>query len=156
MIFLFYFFKILFIYFWREGKGGRKRGRETSMCERNINVWLPLARPQLGTWPTTQACALIGNRTSDLSFGLQAGAQSTEPLQPRWVDDPLNAVWSTNPGFFPPWLVCSQRVIIQRKPVVRSHFCGFPFLHMASTVTLNKTPNPQTAWANIYVSQLVS
>ena len=24
--------KILFIYFWREGKGGRKRGRETSMC----------------------------------------------------------------------------------------------------------------------------
>ena len=28
---LFYFFKILFIYF-REGKGGRTRGRETSMC----------------------------------------------------------------------------------------------------------------------------
>ena len=24
--------KILFIYFWTEGKGGRKRGRETSMC----------------------------------------------------------------------------------------------------------------------------
>ena len=31
--------------------------------ERNINVWLPLARPLLGTWPTTQACALTGNRT---------------------------------------------------------------------------------------------
>ena len=29
------------------GKGGRKRGRETSMCERNIN-WLPLADPQQG------------------------------------------------------------------------------------------------------------
>ena len=27
--------------------------------------WLPLAHPHLGTWPTTQACALIGNRTSD-------------------------------------------------------------------------------------------
>ena len=33
--------------------------------ERNINVWLPLARPLLGTWPTTQAYALSGNRTSD-------------------------------------------------------------------------------------------
>ena len=29
--------------------------------ERNINVWLPLTCPQLGTWPTTQACALTGN-----------------------------------------------------------------------------------------------
>ena len=81
----------LFLEWGKEGDG-----------ERNINVWLPLLHPLLGTWPTTQACALIGNRTSDLSFGLQAGAQSTEPLQPRWVDDPLNAVWSTNPGFFPP------------------------------------------------------
>ena len=34
--------------------------------ERNINVWLPLERPPLGTWPTTQACALTGNQTSDL------------------------------------------------------------------------------------------
>ena len=36
------------------------------MCERNIS-WLPLTCPQLGTWPATQACALTGNRTSDLS-----------------------------------------------------------------------------------------
>ena len=42
----------------------RERGREGER-ERNINVWLPLARPQLGTWPATQACALAGNRTSD-------------------------------------------------------------------------------------------
>ena len=34
------------------------------MCERNID-WLPLTRPQLGIWPTTQACALTGNRTGD-------------------------------------------------------------------------------------------
>ena len=34
--------------------------------ERNINVWLPLTHPPLrGTWPTTQACALTGNQTSD-------------------------------------------------------------------------------------------
>ena len=29
--------------------------------ERNINVWLPFARPLLGSWPTTQACALTRN-----------------------------------------------------------------------------------------------
>ena len=28
-------------------------------------MWLPLARPLLGTWPATQACVLTGNRTSD-------------------------------------------------------------------------------------------
>ena len=39
-------------------KGEKKR-------ERNINVWLPLACPLLGTWPATQACALAGNRTRD-------------------------------------------------------------------------------------------
>ena len=37
------------------------------MCERNIN-WLPLSCPQLGTQPTTQACALTGNRTGDFSI----------------------------------------------------------------------------------------
>ena len=35
------------------------------MRERNTNVWLPLTRPTLGTWPATPACALTGNRTSD-------------------------------------------------------------------------------------------
>ena len=33
--------------------------------ERNINVWLPLTLPLLGTCPTTQACALTKNRTGD-------------------------------------------------------------------------------------------
>ena len=32
--------------------------------EGKINVWLPLERPLLETWPTTQACALTGNPTS--------------------------------------------------------------------------------------------
>ena len=40
----------IFFSFFREGKG-----------ERNISVWLPLTRPLLGTWPTTEACALTGN-----------------------------------------------------------------------------------------------
>ena len=40
------FLKILFIYYYREGKGGRKRGRETSRCERYID-WLPLMCPPI-------------------------------------------------------------------------------------------------------------
>ena len=39
-IFLKHLFVCLFVY--REGEGGRKRGRETSMCKRNLD-WLPLA-----------------------------------------------------------------------------------------------------------------
>ena len=39
-----------------------ERGRERER-ERNIHVWLPLARPLLGTWPATQTCALTGNWT---------------------------------------------------------------------------------------------
>ena len=41
----------------------RERGKEGER-EGNITVWLPLTWPPLGTWPATQACALIGNRTS--------------------------------------------------------------------------------------------
>ena len=36
------------------------------MCERHMDQ-LPLTHPQLGTKPETQACALTGNRTWDLS-----------------------------------------------------------------------------------------
>ena len=60
-LYLFYFILLL-----ERGKGGWKRGRETSMCKRYIDR-LPLTCPQPGTRPATQACALTGNRTSDLS-----------------------------------------------------------------------------------------
>ena len=53
------FLKILFIYFFRE------RGKEREREERNINVWLLLPRPLYGTWPATQARALIGNPSGD-------------------------------------------------------------------------------------------
>ena len=33
--------------------------------ERNINVWLLLMHPLLGTWPATQACAPTGNQSCD-------------------------------------------------------------------------------------------
>ena len=59
-------FKLLFIYFQRQGKGGEKRGRETWLYKRNIS-WVPLACPHPGTWPPTQRYALTGNRTSNFS-----------------------------------------------------------------------------------------
>ena len=45
-----------FIYLFLERGEGREKERE-----RNINVWLPLTRPLVGTWPATQACALTEN-----------------------------------------------------------------------------------------------
>ena len=47
--------KSLFIYFETEGKGGEKE-REKHQC-----VVASHMCTQLGTWPTTQACALTGN-----------------------------------------------------------------------------------------------
>ena len=45
-----------FTYLFLERGERRERERET-----NINVFLPLTWPPLGTWPATQACALTGN-----------------------------------------------------------------------------------------------
>ena len=53
--------KILFTYLF-DFKEGEEREKER---ERHIS-WLPLACSQMGTWPTTQACALTWNQTSDL------------------------------------------------------------------------------------------
>ena len=55
------FFLKDFIYLFLE----RGEGREKEM-EGNISR-LPLAHPHLGTWPATQACALAGNQTGNLS-----------------------------------------------------------------------------------------
>ena len=49
-----------FVYLFLNRREEKERGK-------NINVWLTLARPLLGTWPATQARALTRNRTSDLS-----------------------------------------------------------------------------------------
>ena len=54
-----YFYKY-FIYLCVE------RGEESEKeRERNINMWLPLACPQLKTQPAIQVCALTGNQTGD-------------------------------------------------------------------------------------------
>ena len=68
----YYYLNILFIF--REGKGGRKRGRETSMCGCLSSVTL------LGTWPANPGMCpdWVSNQRH---FGLQASPQSTEPHQ---------------------------------------------------------------------------
>ena len=53
----FCFFKDFIYLFLEKGTEGEREGK--------IHVWLPLLRPLLGTWPTTQACALTRNRTGD-------------------------------------------------------------------------------------------
>ena len=55
-----YFFCKDFIYLLLERGVGREKERE-----RNINVWLPVAHPLLGTWPAAQACDLTGNQTGN-------------------------------------------------------------------------------------------
>ena len=80
---LHFFLMILFIYFWRVGKVWRKWGRETYMCERHINAWLPLVCPQWGIWPAAQACAL---GIEPATHSPQVGAQFTEPhLSGLWT-----------------------------------------------------------------------
>ena len=59
-VFPYLFFRgFIYLFIFREGKGERKRGRETLMCG-----CLSCA-PRLGTWPATQVFALTGNRTGD-------------------------------------------------------------------------------------------
>ena len=53
------FLKRFYLFILERGKGRKKKR------ERNINVWLPLTHPLLGTWHTTQACTLTGNQTGD-------------------------------------------------------------------------------------------
>ena len=53
-----WFFKNIYLFL------DRREGREKER-KRNINLWLPLMSPLLGTWPATQACTLTGNWTED-------------------------------------------------------------------------------------------
>ena len=79
----FAFFKKDFIYFIFRGEGREKERA------RNINVCLPLANSQLGTWPGTQACALTGNQTGN-------------PLVPRPALSPQSHNMQGSSGFLIP------------------------------------------------------
>ena len=89
--------------------------------EKNINVWLPLAHPLLGTWPTTQACTLTVNQTSN-------------PFVQRPVLNPLSYASSAGQGLFQlleavyiPCLVASS--FIFKANNVASSKSPFPFFH---------------------------
>ena len=62
-------------YLFLQGDEGREKERE-----RNSNR-LPLILPQLGTWPATQACALTGNQTGELSVC----SPTFNPLSQGWI-----------------------------------------------------------------------
>ena len=76
-----YFFSEDFVYLFLERGEGREKERE-----RNTIVWLSLVCPVLGTWPTTQACALTRIRTSDPLAHRPALIPPTHTSQGRvWV-----------------------------------------------------------------------
>ena len=75
----------IYFYFERERKARRKRGRETSICERNID-WLPLACP---TSPPKQEtgshnpCMFSDGESNQQLFALRADTQPVETHQSR-------------------------------------------------------------------------
>ena len=60
IFYLFYLFEDFYLFIFRERKGGRKKGREASICGCVLHV------PPWGPGPpATKACALVGNQTGD-------------------------------------------------------------------------------------------
>ena len=70
--------KRFYLLTFREGKGGRKGGRETLICQGTID-WLPLTCPPPETRPATQPGTLTWNEAPP--FSLWEGTQPTEPHQ---------------------------------------------------------------------------
>lgn len=88
------FLKILvFIYFQREEKGGRKTGRETSVgCLLFAPKWGPELQPRHVTWQGTEP----------MTSGSQPCVQSTEPYQPGWCYSFLYFLCNSQPLFYIP------------------------------------------------------
>ena len=108
MIVLFLNFFLIFYLFLE-----REEGREKEKA-RNINVWLPLACPPLGSWPTTGMCP--DWELNQRPFGSQASAQSTEPYQPGL----FLIFWGTSILFF---------IVVIPVYIPTNSAQGFPCLH---------------------------
>ena len=127
------------------------------MCERYI-VQLPLAHPQLRTWPSTQACALTGNRTCNLSVCRPAlsplshtvqgptALLSADPMVRPHGGHPLNSCgWVGRTKLFrslasrlPLSLVCSFGCITQRLS------CLYPMVVWMLVKVMAVTPPTRT------------
>ena len=88
------------------------------MCKRYIDR-LPLRRPQLGTWPASQARALTGNRTGDpsvhgLSFDVRMATSHTSQRGQRRCGQPepevLQSWWQVGVGQRGDEAACSMAV----------------------------------------------
>ena len=74
---LFFFFKILFIYFLDTGKG-KEEEKETNIDQ------LLLSHSQLGTWPTIQVCALIGAELVTFQCVRQSPPHQATPVRAQY------------------------------------------------------------------------
>ena len=121
------FFKKDFIYLFLESGEGREKERE-----RNISVWLLLTCFPLGSWPTTQECALTGNRTDD-------------PLVCRPAPNPLS---HTSQGsthvFLIFWLLNCPKLIISK--VGNVQFKGAEDSRMEARVCEKRQVKPEQKW----------
>ena len=144
--FLIFFF---FYSFLREGKGGRKGGRETSTWERNIDRLPPVHAPTRdwnpGDWAHNPGMCPDWELNPRL-FGLQDNAQPTEPHQPglflefyfsiypsripdsfgfssyyiSWLYFLALCPWSPHLCIFIPFVSCFSHMIIQNTNLVPS------------------------------------
>ena len=105
-IFIFLRFYLFILERRKERRQGEKHpcARDTSMGERYIHG-LPLACLLLGTWPTTQTCALTGNRTSNPSVHRLALNPLSHTSQgalglfwPHWPQDYTRSLSPHQPG----------------------------------------------------------
>ena len=98
---------------------GERREKER---ERNINVWLPLAHPLLGTWLTTQACAVTGSQTSN-------------PLSHRPALDPLSHTSQASI-----WVFDEYKIFLNLSVETLSPLIYFVKFHFISSLI------PNTSW----------
>ena len=68
-----------------ENKKDTRINRTIGLWRWSFCVWLPLTHPQLGTWPTTQACALTGSQTRGLVLRRALNPQSHVSQGWRWI-----------------------------------------------------------------------
>ena len=77
---IFFFLRFYLFTFRERGREGERKG-EKHQYMRDTSITLPLTCPQLGTCLTTQACALTGNRTGDLSVHRPVLSPLSRPSQ---------------------------------------------------------------------------